>query len=163
MECIEAAELAEKYEFGEISSYEKKKFEYHVKSCKKCNKKYGTLILLGAVMASSVKCKEVSAGNSLIAFSKSKAGILAAATLIALGSTAVYTLEKNKNEVLQNTAIQVNKEQKDFVNLEGKNGVKKQNSYPKGNGLKIISKYDTKEIEITVDKESFRQNNRIER
>ena len=163
MECIEAAELAEKYEFGEISGYKKKKFEYHVKNCKKCNKKYGALLLLGAVMSSSVKCKEVSSGSSLIAFSKSKGGVLTVAALIAVGSTGICLTEKNKNEVLQNTEIQVNEERNNFTNLEEKNSVKKQNNETKGNGLKIISKYETKEIEITVDKESFRQNNRIER
>lgn len=163
MECIEAAELAEKYEFGEISGYKKKKFEYHIKNCKKCNKKYGALLLLGAVMSSSVKCKEVPAGNIFLSFLKSKVGILTAATLLTVGTTGIYIHEENKDDILQSTEIQANIEKNEVMNLEEKSSVNKQNNSQKSTGLKIISKYDTKEIEITVDKESFRQNNRVER
>ena len=112
MECIEAAELAEKYEFGEISGYKKKKFEYHIKNCKNCNKKYGALVLLGAVMSSSVKCKEVPAGNMLISFIKSKVGVLTVAALLTIGTTAVYISEKNRDDILQATEIQANIEKK---------------------------------------------------
>jgi hypothetical protein len=162
MECMETAYLAEKYEFGELSGYKKKKFEHHLKECKKCYSKYGTLLLLGAVIGSSVKSAEYSTrGGSLSLFFKRKTAIVITA-LGVVGFAGVVALkeEKVKEKPIKEEII-VSFENENIGTLTGKEII--EDSSYKSKKLRIISKSEEKEIEITVDKKSLKMNNRFEK
>ena len=89
MNCTETAYLAEKYENGNIWWFQKRRFEQHLKECSRCRKKYAALLLLGAVMASSAKSAEISAGITASYFIKSKL-FMSAIIAIGIGSALLY-------------------------------------------------------------------------
>ncbi len=162
MECMEMDYLAKKYEFGELSGYKKKKFEHHLKECKKCYSKYGTLLLLGAVIGSSVKSAEYSTrGSSLSLFFKRKTAIVITA-LGVVGFAGVVELKESniKEKPLKNEVI-FGSENENIGTLTGKEII--EDSSYKSKKLRIISKSEEKEIEIILDKKSLKMNNRFEK
>ena len=156
MNCTETAYLAEKYENGNIWWFQKRRFEQHLKECSRCRKKYAALLLLGAIMASSAKSAEISAGITASYFMKSKL-IMSAIIAIGIGSAVLYdgksdNIKQSKVEKLEVGTVVI--DMVDEKNSELKTDEIKSN---KSSKFKIISKYEKKEIEITVDKESLKK------
>ncbi len=161
MECTETALLAEKYEFGELQGYKKRSFEHHVKNCKKCHAKYGAILLLGALMGSSAKSAEYSAGSSTLSMVlKSKTVTVATVLMItAVTGTAAFNKIRHNSEIKNRTSEEsvILKKEQNIDNIVEKENEKQLKT------LRIISKYEEKEVEITVDKSNLKMQNRLEK
>lgn len=163
MECIEAAELSEKYEVGELSGYRKKKFEHHLKECKKCNEKYGSILLLGAIMGSSAKSADLPLSNGYSIILKGKTAI-SFALIVATGITAALFMGKpdlKREESVKYETVMPTEQTEDSFNSKVKTA--ETSGIEMKRNLKIISKSEEKEVEITVDKKSLKKNNRCEK
>ena len=164
MNCIKVEEYAQRYEEGTLNEIEKRKFEKHLKECFECKKKYGALLLLGAVLYASEKTA-VQTTFTLPLYIKQVAAATAVAA--ALASSLLIVSEKKESQKVIDVGIsqtenvaELNKSKTAEEANVDKTKLKREDSK---NRIKIISKEEGREIELNLDKKNLRIERRNEK
>lgn len=154
MDCSKVDSLAAKYELGELDYFQIKRFEAHIKKCSYCKKKYGALLLLGAVLYASSKTFTPSPLKLFISslLFKMLFIIISAFTVLYFSYFAAKQAEFNNIEKLN--TIKKTLDNNSYLNQKINNLIfnDKSNSTPSNlKHINIISKDKEKEIQLKVN------------
>lgn len=160
MRCKEMENLSIKYELGEIDFFNKMRFEYHLKRCSVCKKKYISILILGTLLCSSTKTYTPNFLKLFFSSELIKYTLLGGLILTSgIGINQVYQKEKinlQKNGIEKNVYKESKNEKIKTKNILEKEMKKEQE------GFKIIAVDGDKEVEIIFDKNHL-QKSRIEK
>ncbi len=151
MECTKVDKIAEKYESGELGYFEQKQFEKHVKSCKKCYKKYKSLLLLGALLYASNKIYSPSLAVQLL---KSKVTYLLSFILLTSFTTVMFINKDNKAKNIEKTKS-IEKIVTETKSEKIKKSDKVETKTRKRDKIRIISAENGKEVYIDLNKKDM--------
>lgn len=162
MRCQDIENLSLKYELGELDFFQKKSFERHLRKCNKCNKKYASILLLGAMLFSAKKVYSPGIISMLLSTVLVKLSIVA--VLVITGTVGgdrlyqTYFEEKIVNEIEVNKTIIEAKTE--FRKSRTEDNKIKEKSKKDGMIIRAIEK--EKEIEIKFNK-NYERIERIEK
>lgn len=165
MRCGDIESLSIKYELGELDFFQKKIFEYHLKKCPVCKKKYASLIVLGVLLFSSKKIYAPSVFKLLISSLIVKVFLVTIFSLSSIvGINEVYNVYKNRltknKDLIEKKIIKDLIKEKTYLKADEKPFIKKQEY---NNDLIIRAVDNDKEIELRIDRNNFETKSRIEK
>ena len=163
--CREMKKKAIKYELGELDMFQSYKFEEHVKGCPICKKRYKTALLLGGLLYSSKKIHKENFLNAFFstALVKGFLGVVLLTPLLVYSGNRVYRermdVEKLNvvHEDVKGTAVYPTIEE----SLIYESGSDKEEVIV--NSIKVRSIQGEREVEISVDRESLKVRERVEK
>lgn len=154
MDCIKIDSLAEKYEFGELDYFNTKRFESHVKKCSRCQKKYGTLLLLGAVLYASSKTFTPSPFKLFMSSLFFKILFITISTFTVLYFSYFAAKQSEINNIEKLNTINKSSYNNSYLNQKINNLILNNKSNSNSSNLRhinIISKDKQKEIQLKVN------------
>jgi|JTFP01.1.fsa_nt_gb hypothetical protein len=164
MNCLQINSLAAKYELGELNYFQIKRFESHIRKCSSCKKKYGTILLLGAVLYASSKTFTPSPFKLFISslFFKTLFIIISTFTILSFSYFAFKQLEINNMQKIN--TINSSSNNKNYLNQNTNTSIIHNNSNSSDlKQINIISKEQGKEIQLKINMQKINIESRTEK